>query len=318
MVVDLADFESADTRCAASREGVVVLTLTQPRPSISTDVLDAMERALEAAAREGAALVIASDTEHFAWGANLDDALEAAARGDAAPLERALERYQQTMLRLRHATIPTIAAVRGVAISGGCEVLMHCTHVVLHRRCVVGLAEASVGVVPGGGGLKELALRAARAGGDPAAPLEAAFDAVAATRLARGPEEAVQLGWLEPASTTVAADPLVEACRIGVELRSTYRPPASNPRMRVAGPRTAQRLVEKQRRARDAGAIGAHQFEVDRALAYVLTGGNVAVDERDEREMLALEREAFLPLAMSGPTQQRLAHLRETGQVLRN
>jgi 3-hydroxyacyl-CoA dehydrogenase len=88
--------------------------------------------------------------------------------------------------------------------------------------------------------------------------------------------------------------------------------------MRVAGSRTAQRLVEKQRRARDAGAIGSHQFVVDCALAQVLTGGDAAVDERDESEMLALEREAFLPLAISEPTRQRLTHLRETGQVLRN
>jgi 3-hydroxyacyl-CoA dehydrogenase len=211
-------FDSADTHCAAPRDGVVVLTLTQPRPSITTDVLDSMERALDGAAREGAALVIASGAEHFAWGADLHDAMEAAGRGDVGPLERALQRYQQTMLRLRHATVPTVAAVRGVAISGGCEVLMHCTHVVLHRSCVVGLAEASIGVVPGGGGLKELVLRAARSEGDLAVAIEAAFDTVAATRLARGPEEAVELGWLEADATTIAADPVVEACRVGVEL----------------------------------------------------------------------------------------------------
>ena len=126
----------------------------------------------------------------------------------------------------------------------------------------------------------------------------------------------MQLGWLD--GTTVADRPLREACRIGAALRATHRPPPANPRMRVAGPQIAQRLVERQRRACAAGEIGAHQLVIDCAIAHVLTGGNAPGDERDEAEMLALEREAFLPLATSAATQQRLAHLRATGQVLRN
>lgn len=309
----MSEFETVDTSCAR-RDDVVVLTLTQqPRPAITTDVLDAIERALDVAMQEGSGLVIASRAGHFAFGANIDDGMLAASHGDTVPLERTLHRYQLTMLRLRHSPVPTVAAVRGVAISGGCEVLMHCTHVVLHPRSVVGLAEAGVGVVPGGGGLKELALRAA-GGGD----IEGAFDLVATTRLARSAVETTELGWLDRANVTIADHPFTEACRIGATLRASHRAPLPNPRLRVAGPATARRLIEKQRRAHDAGTISAHQLVVDSALAYVLTGGNAPGDERTEVEMLALEREAFLPLATSVGTQQRFAHLRATGELLKN
>jgi 3-hydroxyacyl-CoA dehydrogenase len=281
-------------------------------------VLDGIERALDLAIRDTAPLVVASKADHFAFGAYLDDAMDAAATGATAPLERALRRYQSTMLRLRYSVVPTVAAVRGVAISGGCEVLMHCTHVVLHSRSVVGLAEASVGVVPGGGGLKELALRASSSGGDLAASIESAFDTVAAARLARGADQAIELGWLAPASTTVDDHPFTTACGIAASLGATHRPPPANPRMRVAGAAVASRLIEKQRLACDAGTIGAHQLIVDSAVARVLTGGASANGSCSETEMLALEREVFLPLATSAATQQRFAHLRATGEVLRN
>ena len=314
----MSTFETIDTRCERTRD-VLVLTLTrEPRPTITTDVLDAIERALDIAICDATALVIASRAEHFAWGASLDDVMDTAWRGDTAPLERALFRYQQTMLRLRHSPVPTVAAVRGVAISGGCEVLMHCTHVVLHPRSVVGLAEASVGVVPGGGGLKELALRASRSAKDLSGAIEAAFDVVASTRLGRGPEQAMELGWLERETTTIADHPFTQACLIGAKLIETHRPPQFDPPMRVAGAAVARRLIDKQRRARDAGTIGAHQLVVDTALAHVLTGGESAGGLRTEAAMLALEREAFLPLAASAATQQRFAHLRATGEPLRN
>src|SRR5262245_3346119 len=144
-------FVTADTRCWGRDDGALILSVERTPPAITTDVLDALARAVTEAERGFATLVIASSNAHFAFGANLDGALDAAADGRPEVLDAALEAYQRTMLRLRHASVPTVAAVRGVAISGGCEVLMHCTRVVAHAESRIGLAEPSVGVVPGGG-----------------------------------------------------------------------------------------------------------------------------------------------------------------------
>jgi 3-hydroxyacyl-CoA dehydrogenase len=143
-------FTTDETRCTRDADGTHVLTFTASRPEISPDVLDALERALDLAEQAFAPLVVASESEHFAFGANLDRALAAAANGRPEVLDAALERYQRTMLRLRHASVPTVAAVRGLAVSGGCELLMHCTRVVEHPQSFVGLGETSIGLIGGG------------------------------------------------------------------------------------------------------------------------------------------------------------------------
>src|SRR5262245_29231816 len=112
-------FTTADTRCWHRDGGALILSVERVPPAITPDVLDAMVRAVTEAERGFATLVITSSSAHFAFGANLD----AAAHGRPDVLDAAHETYQRVMLRLRHAGVPTVAAVRGVAISGGCEVL---------------------------------------------------------------------------------------------------------------------------------------------------------------------------------------------------
>ena len=309
-------FDSAHTRCA--RDGdAAILTFTQSTPRISADVLDAFHRALDIAEHDAVPLVVTTAAEHFALGADLDAELAAAADGRTHALERLLDRYQRTMLRLRHASVPTLAAVRGAAISGGCEVVMHCTHAVVNPYSGIGLGEASIGVMPGGGGVKEFALRAARSD-DPAAAIEAAFGVIAAGRVGRGIDQALQLGFLDASAMTRSSDHVEAAKRIGLELLAGHRPPAANPRFRVAGPAMIARLVERQRIAHGRGEIGPHQFEVDSRIAWVLCGGDAPGTERDEADLLAYERERFLELAQMAATQARLAHFATTGELLRN
>jgi 3-hydroxyacyl-CoA dehydrogenase len=309
-------FESSHTR-ARRDNGVVVLTFTQATPRISADVLDAFHRALDAAERDRAPVVITSAAEHFAMGADLDAELAAAADGRTEALERLLDRYQRSMLRLRHASVPTIAALRGAAISGGCEVVMHCTHAVVHAYSGIGLGEASIGVIPGGGGIKEFALRAARSN-DRDAAIEAAFDVLCAGRVGRGIDEALQLGFLDAAALTRSNDHVETAKRVGLELVGDHRPPPPNPRFRIGGTTLSARLVESQRRARERDEIGPHQFEVNARIAWVLCGGDATGTERDETELLAYERSKFLELAQMPATQTRIAHFAATGTLLRN
>jgi 3-hydroxyacyl-CoA dehydrogenase len=309
-------FETADTR-AAFDHGALVLTLQRERPSITSDVLDALERGVAEAERAGAPFVVASQREHFAFGATLDDAFDAAADGAPEVLDRALDRYQSVMLALRHARVPTVAAVRGVAISGGCEVLMHCTRVVAHRAVSIGLMEGAVGVVPGGGGLKELAFRAA-ASGERDAHVAAAVETVGTATVGRGGANARRLGFLTEADVIDAPDPVADAITLGLSLIATHVPPSRNPRCRVAGPAFRNRLVDMQRARHVAGELTTHQLDINGRIADVLCGGDAPGEERSEQELLALERRHFLVLAANPLTQKRLEHLRATGTLLRN
>lgn len=311
-------FETADTRCVRDPQGSRLLLLTAARPDISSDVLDAVNRALDVAERQATPLVIGTTTEHFAVGANLDAAFRAAAEGRPQVLDAALDRYQQTMLRLRHASVPTVAAVRGAAVSGGCELLMHCTRVVAHARSVIGLAETSIGVIPSGGGLKEFALRAARAGGDLAPRIDSAFDIVAGARLARGADDARMLGYLDADDVIVDRGTLDHARHLAATLMPHRRVLPLDPGLRVTGAEHAQQLIDRYRALLEEGTISAHQFEIGSRVARVLCGGDGAGDERTETDMLALERMHFLVLACTPSTQARIEHLRTTGTVLRN
>ena len=310
-------FTSVDTRCW-ERDGALILELHQPRPTVTTDVLTALERAVSEAERGFATLVVAAGSQHFAFGATLEAGFRGVLAGRPEVLDAELANYQRIMLRLRHATVPIIAAVRGVAISGGCELLMHCTRVVTHARCAIGLAEASVGVVPGGGGLKEFAYRAARSD-DLAASITRAYATVTAATIARGGQQARELGFLTAQDVVDVEDPLAAAIELGKSLHAAgHVPPPAHPTFRVAGSQLRAQLEQRQAELLADGKITPHQCHINRCIANVLCGGNAPGDMRSEAELLALERANLVALAETPLTQARMAHLRATGQVLVN
>lgn len=311
-------FKTADIRCRQVGAGALVLSLEQARPTITADVLDALERAVAEAERRSMPLVVTGPGKHFAFGANLDAALVAAAAGDTQPLAAALERYQQVMLRLRHALIPTVAAVRGVAISGACELLMHVTRVVAHPESYIGLAEPALGLVPGGGGLKEFARRAGQAG-DPGPQIEHALRTVAAATVARSASQAQQLGFLTQADRVDAADPLAEAIELAIALQAAgYAAPPSDSTFPGGGAELLEKLRCAQSELVAEGEITKHQFEINARLAQVLCGVAQPGALRTEAEVLALERQHLVALAQMPLSQARRAHYLNTGKVLRN
>ena len=152
------------------------------------------------------------------------------------------------MLALRHARVPTIAVSRGVAVSGGCEVLMHCTRVVAAPKSPIGLAEASIGVMPAGGGVKEMACRAALRGTDDFMPnLERAFAVLSGARIAYA-RDAKQFDLLtEHDVVSDSEDLLSVATQLGHSLsKSGYSPPPRNPLIRVAGSEGCERLIARK------------------------------------------------------------------------
>jgi 3-hydroxyacyl-CoA dehydrogenase len=305
-------------RCWHESSDALIVTLIAARPTISPAVLDGFERAIALAESDFQMLVIESQ-QNFAYGADLDAAFDAVAAGRPDVLDRALDRYQRTMLALRHAAIPTIAVTRGVAISGGCEVLMHCTRVVAAPTSPIGLVETSVGVLPGGGGVKEMARRAMLStdGGDLYPALERAFKVLAAAQIVRA-RDAKALNLLTENDVVDDGDLLAIAKELGRSLqRDGYRPPPRNPTIRVGGADALERLLESGRGDGGSG-LTAHQLRINAHVAEVLCGGGGPARDVSEQTLLDLERSHFIALAQTHETQARLEHLRATGTVLRN
>jgi 3-hydroxyacyl-CoA dehydrogenase len=311
-----AVFTTTDTRCW-HRDDALIVSLEQPRPTITADVLGALERALDEAGRNFATLVVTSSTDNFAFGATLTDEFEAALNGRPEVLDAALMNYQRVMVRLRHAPVPTVAAVRGTAISGGCELLMHCTAVATHADSRIGLMEPIVGIVPGGGGLKEFALRASRAP-DPEQVIVRAFEALTAFTRAT-PQEAQRFGYLMPRDKVDVADPLAAAIEFGRQLHADgHTPPAANPKLCCVGSRTLAQLRAAQTALRDSGQLTAHQFEINMRMALILCGGDTADPVCTEAQLFAMEREHLIALLPTPLTQARVANLRRTGKSIMN
>jgi 3-hydroxyacyl-CoA dehydrogenase len=306
------EFETSGIRCWHDGEGALIVSLDGERPTISRAVLDAYHRAIALAESRFETLIIGEGQKDFAFGADLGDELGAAITGDTAPLDGLLHYYQQTMLALRHARVPTIAVSRGVAVSGGCEVLMHCTRVVAAPKSAIGLAEASIGVMPAGGGVKEMARRSAGRIKD----LELAFAVLSGARIAYA-RDAQQFDLLTEHDVVSDNDDLLTVAKqLGrALLKAGHTAPPRNPMIRVAGSDACERLIASQ--ATDE-TITPHQRRVNADIARVLCGGDGAVREVTEQHLLDLERRHFLELVQTPLTQARFSHLRNTGRALKN
>ncbi len=311
------EFESPGIRCWHDGEGALIVSLDGERPTISRAVLDAYHRAIALAESRFEMLILGEGQKDFAYGADLGDELGAAIAGDTAPLDGLLHYYQQTMLALRHARVPTIAVSRGVAISGGCEVLMHCTRVVAAPKSPIGLGEAAIGVMPAGGGVKEMARRATLGGANSYMQnLERAFAVVSGARIAYA-RDAQPFDLLTERDVVADGDDLLSVAKqLGRSiLDCAHTLPPRNPMIRVAGSEVCERLIASH--ATD-DSITPHQRRVNAEIARVLCGGDGVAREAPEQHLLDLERRYFLELVQTPLTQARFAHLRNTGTALKN
>jgi len=245
-------------------------------------------------------------------------------------VEAVVAKFQQTSLRLRYSLVPAVAAVRGMALGGSCEFIMHCDRAVAAFESYVGLVEAGVGLLPGGGGTKEFAVRAAEAvkqgptGGqaDQFPFLRAAFQTIAMATVAKSALEARSLGYLKPSDVVVMHPHEILHVAIG-EARALadagYRPPLPPVGVPVAGRTGIATLEMMLVNMREGGFITGYDFEVALAIARVLCGGDVdAGSTVDERWLIDLERAEFMALARDPRTQARIAHTLATGKPLRN
>ena len=309
-----------------SSSDIYVISLGGKGATLSPEAVEGMIESLARAERESEALVIWRPEPPFSYGADLRvvDALVRA--HDWVGVDRALRRFQALTRALKYAAIPVVSAFAGRALGGGCEILMHSAAVVAAIESQPGLVEAGVGLIPAGGGCKELAVRASRQAertlqNEVLPFVQPAFQPIAAAGVADNALEAVRLGLLQSSDTIVphAGEVLCVALARARDLATAWQPPLPARNVQVAGRGGIATLQAQLLNLSEGHMISAHDYRVGIAIATALCGGDIESGVRvDEAWLLDVERHQFLELLRTEATRARIAHTLETGKPLRN
>ena len=269
------------------------------------------------------ALVIYNEGNNFSVGVNLGQALFAANLAGWSEIGKSVKQGQDIYQALKYAPFPVIGAPSGMALGGGCEVLLHCDAIQAHAETYLGLVEVGVGLVPAWGGCKEMLLRWMNNPKHPQGPMAAVgkvFEAIGMANVSRSAEEARDLLFLRPTDNiSMNRDRLLaDAKAMARRLAADYSPPTP-PEIRLPGPRGRAAMTMAVRDLCKAGKATSHDQVVTSQLAYVLSGGEadptVPVNEAD---VLRLERNAIMALLKTPGTLARMEHMLESGKPLRN
>ncbi|MBI3150366.1 MAG: 3-hydroxyacyl-CoA dehydrogenase/enoyl-CoA hydratase family protein [Betaproteobacteria bacterium] len=303
---------------------IAILSFKSKMNVVGDDVLDGILAAIDEAEKNWAALVLWQTKEPFSAGANLASLRPVLEAGRFDLLEAVVAKFQHTAQRLKYSLVPTVAAVRGLALGGGCEFQMHCDRTVAALESYIGLVEVGVGLLPAGGGCKEFALRAMQEarGGDIFPGIRNAFQAIAMARVSKSALEAKEIGYLRPSDLVVFnSHELLHVAKAQARAlaEAGYRPPLPTRAITAAGKGGLARLQMMLVNMRDGGFISAYDFEIGNRVAKVLCGGEIETGSSvDERWLIELERAEFVDLLRREKTQARIAHMLETGKPLRN
>jgi len=318
-------FENDGVRLWTDGDGIGVVSFKTKMHTVSDAVLDGLQEAISIAEQTFKGLVIWQPKEPFSAGADLAGALGALQAGKIAEFEAMVANFQATSQRIKYSLVPVVAAVRGLALGGGCEFQMHSARTIAHLESYIGLVEAGVGLLPAGGGLKEIAVRASQAagpGGDVFAELKKTFETVAMAKVSASAVEAKELGLVRAGDKIAfnAYELLHIAKQEALALAETgSRPPLPARRIQVAGDvgiATFKMMLVNMLEGR---FISPYDYEIAVRIATVLCGGEVDRGSLvDEEWLLKLERKHFVELAQQEKTQARIAHMLKTGKPLRN
>jgi 3-hydroxyacyl-CoA dehydrogenase len=311
-------------------DDIAIVSFKSKLNTIGPDVLDGLLAAIAEAEKNWRGLVIWQTREPFSVGANLASVLPAVQAAQWDQVEAVVAKFQLTAQRLKYSLIPTVAAVRGMAFGGACEFIMHCDRTVAALESYIGLVEAGVGLLPAGGGCKELAIRATQEvarganGGqlDQFPFLRTYFQQVATATVSKSALDAKEIGYLR-ASDVVIFNPYellwVAKAQVQALSESAYRPPLPARNIPVAGKTGIATLEMMLVNMRDGGFVSPYDFEIGLAIARTLCGGELEPGSLvDESWFLALERREFMALLRNAKTQERVAHTLKTGKPLRN
>lgn len=318
-------FETLDGALVDMGDGVVCLEMRTKMNTFGPGLCETVNQARERAEKEFRALIIGSDAPYFSAGFNLKLLLEAYPKGDWSGIDAMLHEVQATFMGLKYAKVPTVAAVRGYTLGGGCECAFSCAAIQASPELIMGLPELPVGLIPSGGAFKELLFRTMEGwdgASDPYPRLEKAFDLIVTAPNTGSAAEARKIGLLRNTdSISHNADRLLyDAKHKALALANAgYRPPAKRG-VWVLGQEGLARL--RMAIHWHCGAhpeISAYDRHIADRIAYVMCGGDLShPQEVSEQYLLNLERKVFQTLVSDARTEARIRHMLETGKPLKN
>ncbi|MDE2398171.1 MAG: 3-hydroxyacyl-CoA dehydrogenase/enoyl-CoA hydratase family protein [Burkholderiales bacterium] len=319
-------FRNEEIRVWSADGEVVIASITAKLHLISPAVIEGLLKAVEIAESGYQGLVIWSPDEMFSAGANLEALMPVFMKSGGKGILPEEKKLQDAMLRLRYAQVPVVAAVRGLALGGGCEIAIHCARRVAAMESYMGFVEVGVGLVPGAGGLTYVARRAAKHAStstdkDLLKFVTDGFTSAAMAKVGTSAQESRKLGYLLPEDIIVPHKDELLYVAIG-EVQAMARAGWRAPMKRlfpVAG-RSAKATIQGQLvNMRDGGFISAHDFHIASLIANVVTGGDVDANTPvSEEYLMTLERRAFCELVQHPKTQARILAMLDSGKPLRN
>jgi 3-hydroxyacyl-CoA dehydrogenase len=306
-------------------DGVLCFEFTSKANALDDKTMELLDKTIDLVQQKYKALVIYNEGENFSVGANLGSALFAANIAAWGEIEKTLAKGQQTLKRLKYAPFPTVAAPAGMALGGGCEIVMHSSAVQANAESYIGLTECvMVGVVPSWGGCGELLARLRANKKMPRGPIPAVaklLETVTAATVSKSAAEAKEIGFLRETDgvTMNRYRLLADAKARALAMVADYKPPAP-PEFSWMPGRSGQALARGMVHGfRQRGIALPHDEVVNLALAEVVCGGDADLtDKLTEQQVLDLERAAFMRLVKTPATLARIEHVLETGRPLRN
>jgi 3-hydroxyacyl-CoA dehydrogenase len=318
-------YENDGVRMWHTGDHIPIVSFKSKMHAVSEDVLDGMLHAIDLAEKNYNCLVLWQPEPPFSVGADLSKAVEAVMSGASFDvIENVVAKFQQTSQRLRYSLIPTIAAIDGMALGGGCEFPMHCDRAVATLETYMGLVEVGVGLLPAGGGCKEMAMRAAKEakGGEILPFLSTYFKNIATAEVSKSAEMAREMNYLRASDVIVMnANELLFVAKQHARAmaESGYRPPLPANEIPVVGKTGLGTIKMMLVNMRDGGFISDHDFLISSHIAEIVCGGEVEAGSLvNEKWLLDMERKYFIALGKNPKTQARIGTMLETGKPLRN
>lgn len=318
-------YQNDETKLYDIGDDVLCLEFTSKMNAIGGGILNGVQDAIRIA-EEGnwRGLVIGNHSKNFTVGANLMLIAMLAYEQEFDELNRAVDLFQQTTMRCRYSKIPVVAATQGYVFGGGCEMIMHCDATAVAAESYIGLVEVGVGLIPGGGGTKEFALRTSDSfyDGDVQIPrLIENFKAIATASVATSAYEAYDYGYLNEKDFIVMYQPEVifKAKEKVIEMSDGYVPPVQREDVNVLGRTGLGALYAAAHSLKLGGYASEHDIKIAKKVAWVMCGGDLtSAQPVSEKYLLDIEREAFLSLCGEQKTLERISHMLEKGKPLRN
>jgi len=307
-------------------DGVLNVEFHSKMNTIGGGVLQGLNRGVDLAEKEFQALVVGNQGTNFSAGANIGMIFMMAVEQEYDELNMAIKYFQDTMMRMRYSSIPTVAAPHTLTLGGGCELCLHADRVVAAAETYIGLVEFGVGVIPGGGGSKEMTLRAAdsfRKNDVELNVLQEYFLTIGMAKVAKSAYEAFDFGILQKGKDVVVTQnqqQLAIAKQHALLMAETgYTKPIIRKDIKVLGKQALGMFLVGTDAMAAGNYISEHDKKIANKLAYVMAGGDLSQPTKvSEQYLLDIEREAFLSLCTERKTLERIQHMLKTGKPLRN